>query len=134
MNSTETTSGGWEATELRAYLQGEYFNTMIPAAVKDYIKAVTKLSRTSSATNQTTADTIWIPSAAEFGSSNTDGTSYDASYLSKITSMGSSVHWLRTAKNTTDFRAYKPGWSITLGQGGSANSNYKVIYGFCIGD
>lgn len=67
MNSTFSNVGGWEASELRAWLQSDVYSAL-PDAVKDNIVAVNK-TYYDYASQETLVceDTLWIPSVREIG-------------------------------------------------------------------
>lgn len=140
MNSTNTTSGGWEASAMRTWLSGTVLPLM-PAEVQAAIKEVRKYSDTYESAivhDQVTADKLWIPSAREvFG-----GTSYEQTgpiYSSLFPSQSSRVRynqsgsaygwWLRSANSAYDFH-------YVNGSGGrysgNANNTYGVVLGFSI--
>lgn len=69
MNTTNTNQGGWEASELRGWLNGEFAQTL-PADVTSHVKAVLKATNnTGNGTDinmvTTTEDAYWIPSVVE---------------------------------------------------------------------
>ena len=136
------TIGGWEKSEMRTYLK-DTIKPLIPQAVRDSIKTVTKYSDIydTSATkvaNASTSDDVWIPSAREiFG-----GTSYETSgpvYTDlfdsatnrkkfKIGVSSANYWWLRSAINTTHFRYVGNNGN---GDRNSASNTNGVALGFC---
>ena len=138
MNSTGTTEGGWAATAMRTYLD-DTVKPLIPSAVRSAIKEVTKYSRLSDGTEQTTTDDVWIPSRREVGITSSaessgpaysDGFSNNASRIKMQVGGSSGTNWwLRSAYNASAF-----GRVITSGDSNynSANTSYGVALGFCI--
>lgn len=140
MNSTATTSGGWEASAMRTWLSGTILPLM-PSEVQAAIKEVRKYSDTYESAivhDQVTADKLWIPSAREvFG-----GTSYEQAGPIYSGALGSSDARVRyTQSGSTDYwwlrSAYSVGNFRYVGTGGvvgnrGANNNYGVVFGFCI--
>ena len=65
MNSEDTNEGGWEASELRAWLRGTVLPLM-PEEVRSNIREVTKYSYSfEDQQGVASKDTIWIPSVRE---------------------------------------------------------------------
>lgn len=69
MNATNTNQGGWEASELRAWLNNEFSKTL-PAEVTSHVKAVLKATNntgngTDTSMVTTTEDAYWVPSVVE---------------------------------------------------------------------
>ncbi len=142
MNSTKTSSGGWEATELRAYLKNT-IKPLIPLNVRNAIVSVTKKQELSSSGGvqgvQTSVEDIWIPSAYElYGGSGAGDYRYNEIYRGtndapkrKYGSGTSSQWWLRSAASNSGFFR-----SVT--ENGSASPVYDATYdfgvavGFCI--
>lgn len=140
MNSTNTSSGGWEASAMRSWLSGTVLQLM-PSEVQAAIKEVRKYSDTYESAivhDQATADKLWIPSAREvFGGTSYEqtGPTYsslfpDQSSRVKYAYSGSpSTWWLRSASSATLFRAVNDyGNMDTYG----AKSTRVVVLGFCI--
>ena len=76
MNSSATNVGGWPATEMRAYLNGEFL-AKLPSDLQSVIADTTVVSghgSTSGETNFTSTDKIYLLSTKEVWS---DGISYD---------------------------------------------------------
>ena len=85
MNATNTSAGGWEASEMRAYLI-DSVKPLIPANIALEIKTVKKYSyrKDTGVANAETTDDVWIPSAREiFGGTNyeTLGCFYDGVFM-----------------------------------------------------
>lgn len=140
MNASRTTSGGYEAMELRTYLSGTIL-PLLPAEVQAAIVEVKKVQSTVSGgivkDGQTTTEKLWIPSNHEVGL----GTTYEttgAVYSSVFSSLVKrtkyragtvSDWWLRSAHNSTN----------TTRVNESGNASYRavpeaagVVPGFCI--
>ena len=69
MNSSETNAGGWEASQMRSYLNSEGLN-LLPSDLKEKVVAVNKrtnnVGETRSASSvTTTSDQLWLFSATE---------------------------------------------------------------------
>lgn len=137
MNNTNTTSGGWPTCVLRTYIDG--LITSFPSRVQAMIEISKKTSRdynNGSPRDLISYDKIWIPSYREiFGETSYEesGPIYDSiSSRKKLHNDGStSIWWLRSAYNSTDF------WDIS--SGGYKNHNFAnsstvgVALGFCTG-
>ncbi len=101
MNSTDTNAGGWEASEMRTWLNNDIYNSM---SNKAYIKEVTKMTdnvgykedkinTTDDVTG--TQDKIFLLSAVETGSqSQVDNWSYQ--YINQINAEGTTYEWFKT--------------------------------------
>ena len=130
------TLGGWEHTEMRAYLK-DTIKPLIPSNVRSAIKEVKKYSRLADGTLQTTTDDVWIPSRKEVAitsNAETSGPTYSvfSDNESRIkmktgTSSGSSW-WLRSAYSATTF-----GSVSTSGASSSTTTTSRgVALGFCL--
>ena len=78
MNSTDTNVGGWEASEMRTYANGDFFNKL-PSDLQNLIidtKVISGHGSTTGETNFTSTDKIYLLSAHEVWE---DGTSYTLS-------------------------------------------------------
>lgn len=69
MNSTDTNAGGWEASQMRAYLNGDW-RVQLPQDLATVIVPVDKLSNNAGETDAasavtTTSDSLWLFSFAE---------------------------------------------------------------------
>ena len=69
MNSTDTNAGGWEASQMRAYLNGDW-RTQLPEDLDAVIVPVDKLSNNVGETDAvsavtTTSDALWLFSLSE---------------------------------------------------------------------
>ena len=149
MNSTNTTEGGWAASEMRSWLSGTVL-PLLPAEVRTAIKEVRKYSGTYEngavvKDGSVTADKLWIPSFHELNMGTdheTQGATYATSlypngtgpstrpYRVKYNQSGSANSWfLRSAYSVTDCR-YVSGAGIAGNV--SVGSNFGVCLGFCI--
>lgn len=140
MNSTASTTGGWEASGMRTYLR-ENVKPLIPTAVASEMKEVTKHSKSINPANAnaTTTDDIWIPSVREVNGGDgyeTSGPVYSGVFIDNNSrqknTTGESdnrIWWLRSAHNTTFFRRVS-----TKGVVGnySADADYSIALGFCL--
>ena len=71
MNNAGTNSGGWEASEMRSWLNSS-FKGQLPSDLQNVIVPVTKMTNntgeTTSASSVTaTSDELWLPSVCELG-------------------------------------------------------------------
>lgn len=137
------TIGGWEKSEMRAYLQST-IKPLIPAAVMSRIVPVTKYSTIrntagSSVNNGATVDDLWIPSSHEVISSGveTKGPSYSSIFTDNtsrkkvaIGTTSGKAWWLRTAYNTTMFDYINSQGSLAQN---TSTTLYRVVLGFCVG-
>jgi hypothetical protein len=139
MNTASTNENGWVASEMRSWLQGDFY-AILPADVKASIVSVNKTF--FDCTTQSTlscADNVWIPSQLEIyynGGGEDSGARYrefftsDHSTRKKKDSNGTiSSYWVRTAYS------YSPSF-MYCGTGGMMNfggstSSYGVALGFC---
>lgn len=137
------TLGGWEHTEMRAYLK-DTIKPLIPSNVRSAIKEVKKYSRIYNVSetvqnNAVTTDDVWIPSRKEVAitsSAETSGPTYsvfsdNASRIKMKTGASSGDSWwLRSACSATTF-----GYVRSSGAGSYYDSAYDstgVALGFCI--
>jgi hypothetical protein len=154
MNSTNSNAGGWDSTELYAYLNGDLLNGL---ELKDSIKAVKKSTnigytdsgKVTATTTRETNDKIFLLSSAEvFNLSEAvdvyvqEGTQYDY-YASAETntatnnsnaakaSGGLNSYWLRSPYATygSGFRFVSQAGKLTE-FGGATNLN-RIVFGFC---
>ncbi|MBQ9004007.1 MAG: hypothetical protein IJ087_19350 [Eggerthellaceae bacterium] len=72
MNADSSNEGGWEKSEMRSWLNGE-FEGMLPSDLKAVIVAANKKTNSSAYTSpgavSTTADNLWLPSLVELSGS-----------------------------------------------------------------
>ena len=142
MNLNGTTSGGWENSDMRAWLKSDV-KPLLPEVVRNAIVPVTKVSSTYENNalvkdGQITTDDVWIPGDREiFNNTNneTTGAVYSTRFTSssnriKYNSSGSaSGWWLRSATSGSGFRCVDGGGN----EGNNyANYSYGVVLGFCI--
>jgi hypothetical protein len=67
MNTNYTNDGGWEASDMRAWLNGDIYNSM---SNKDYIKSVSKMTNNTGyqgTTATSTSDKVFLLSPKEAG-------------------------------------------------------------------
>ena len=81
INATQTNAGGWEASQIRHFLNNDFYNSMV--SIKDYIKPVNKLTNNvgyNASVATETSEKIFLPSAKEVGLNedkyNNEGTTY----------------------------------------------------------
>ena len=131
MNSSNTTSGGWESSQMRSWLSGTLLNNF-PAALKSGIKAVSK-KNTSGYGAATTSDKLWLFSQTEVGLGGSEGTAYPAfnSNSARIRKNGSSatIWWLRSVNSSTYFRFVYTDGTLNYNV---ASYAWGVVPGFCI--
>lgn len=148
MNEESSNEGGYEASEMREFLNGELFATL-PEGLQTIIKPVYKISD-GGATNKTlitTTDNCWLASYDEVGlvsgSNNLSGqgelyssifsSSKDSrkKYITDDTAAGG--WWLRSSYYSTNSNSMF--WRVT-NSGGSysdiAFNSFYVAFGFCI--
>ena len=148
MNEESSNDGGWEASEMRAFLNDELF-IALPSELQTIIKPVYKISDGGS-TNKTlitTIDSCWLASYDEVGltsgSNNLAGQGelYSAifssnkdtrkKYITDDTATGG--WWLRSSYYSTNSNSMF--WRVT-NSGGSysdiAFNSFYVAFGFCI--
>lgn len=137
MNSTNISTGGWPATAMREYLKST-IKPLIPTAMSNEIKEVTKYSADISSTDVSSIEDVWIPSYWEiFGRPGFESRGpvyasvFDADSRKKIAIGGTSAStwWLRSASLNTSFKTIVD----TGAEGGSrASSNQGIALGFCL--
>ena len=141
MNATSTTSGGYEATEMRTYLSDTIL-PKLPAEIQAAIKEVSKVQSTYENNavvkdGQTTTEKLWIPSDHEVGlgtAYETTGALYNGYFTGtsgRMKYFNSSTYywWLRSASNASRFRYVNKYGS---GDYSNANDTNGVAPGFCI--
>ena len=139
MNASNTTSGGYPASEMKTTIAGYY--DRLPSTLKSMIVAASKTSRDyNGGTPQdlTTNETLWIPSYREiFGGTSYEQTgpiysgvfSSSSTRIKKRYGTGSSARWwLRSASGSSNF-------SYVTNDGGyfdgDASGTIGVALGFC---
>lgn len=148
MNTPSTNDGGYEASEMREFLNGELFDAL-PEQLKNIIKPVYKISD-GGASNQalvTTIDKCWLASCDEIGlttygnSLSGQGELYSEifssdrdsrkKYITDDTSTGG--YWTRTSYYTKNNSSMF--WRVTNSGGGYSDIAFNAFYvtfGFCI--
>ena len=157
MNSTGTNVGGWPATEMRTYANGDFLNKL-PEELRNVIietKVVSGHGSTSGETNFTSTDKIYLLSAHEVWEDGTSNqvssgvTTYDntrqldyyknigvttnnySGTIKKYTGSGYNL-WLRAARSNTDTRFLivdnSGDWNIS-----NANGDHGFAPAFRIG-
>lgn len=148
MNETSTNEGGWIASEMREFVNGELFNAL-PDALKSIIKPVYKISDggANNKTLVTTTDNCWLASYNEVGLANGSynlsgqGELYSSifssnkesrkKYITNDTATGG--WWLRSSYYSQNSNSMF--WRVT-NSGGSysdiAFNSFYVAFGFCI--
>jgi hypothetical protein len=148
MNKDATNEGGWEASEMRTFVNGELFDGM-PEELKNIIKPVYKISDggLNNKTLITTIDKLWLASYDEVGLANSSsslsgqGTIYSSIFTSNnnsrikyvLDSVDKGRWWLRSScYSSTEDRRF---WRIQLTgspYGDGAYGLFYVAFGFCI--
>lgn len=125
-NTSNTTSGGWAASNIRNYCRTTVYNGL-PAEVRSAIVEVTKTDNDYYGASSV-IDTVWIPSREEVNAGlYKERFSDDASR--KKTGAYSSW-WLRSAGDSS--LAYRVTSSGNPSSYYGANYTYGVVPGFCI--
>ena len=142
MNGSNTNSGGWNGSTMRTSTMATLLN-QLPAALKNVLKSVNKLSGTgggSTSGTQTTHDKLFLLSEVEIFGTTTysvpgEGTQY-AYYKagnSKVKKVnGSAYNWWERSPYSGD-----TGGFCSVDYGGDANRNIAsnsrgVSFGFCV--
>lgn len=136
------TLGGWEASEMRAFLKSTVL-PLIPPGIRSAIVPVNKYTRIYQASDETavtnvvTSEDVWIPSTREIFINNnyeSEGPTYDPLYADdgesniKYLNGTATRYWARTAQSETNFR----GVNLTAGNAGWAASEVRgIALGFC---
>lgn len=140
MNSSKTAEIDWSTCDVRAYVQGEFYNSL-PTDVKDAIVTVTKTYYTpNNDATLTSNDNIWIPSQRElFGGTSFNATignheSYGVVYSERfpdVESRKSINGWTRTRRQ--NYKDTKYFGSMSSGGCSSRylSMNDLVTPGFC---
>ena len=158
MNNTDTNVGGWEASEMRKYANGAFFNNL-PEDLRNVIKATEVVSGhgKSDTANFTSTDKIYLLSAHEVWEDGTSfkdvsskdtawdktrqldyyknlGVTIDSSYsgAKKKYNNSNSRWWLRTAKSTIYYLFLYVG-NLGYWDGGDAYNFYGFAPAFRIG-
>ena len=125
MNSSNTTSGGWENCAMRSWLNSTVLNGM-DAGVRNIIKSVNK-KNTSGYGAATTSDKLWLLSQTETGLAS--GSAEGAKYSSLPNLALGNTWWLRSVYNSYDFRYVSSGGNLG---GNRASLSVGVVPGFVI--
>ena len=148
MNEESNNNGGWEASEMRVFTNGELMNAL-PAELRAIIKPVYKISDGGASNKSlvTTIDSCWLASYDEVGLNNGNnnlpgqGEIYSGIFSSNKDSRkkyvtdesASAGWWLRTAYYSLNSNSMF--WRVT-NSGGSysdiAFNYFYVAFGFCI--
>ena len=161
MNQTDTNAGGWEASQMRAYLNGDGM-ALLPEDLKKVVAPVDKLTNNAGETQDvsavtTTSDSLWLPSFAELVGWLPDDASSDAPVFNAEGSQyklyrDTNVVWenienpilVKNYQNSPDYwweRSPNPSGSGGFlcvfsgggpGGGGYAGSSNGVVPGFCL--
>lgn len=159
MCDAATNQGGWEASALRAQLNGEFFDSL-PADLQEYIVEVKKETNNAGNTESpdvvsVTGDKVWALSAVEFAGEsfgtvgyanvlNAEGEQYmllkdDAvkqDLLSKLAGSSDLNWWFRSPNPETATQFFSQGKGYDTEQNApeslDANSKLSVVIGFCI--
>lgn len=136
MNTTATTEGGWAASAMRSYLATD-IAPKIPSAVSSRIVQVNKTYKDYTNGEQTSVDSLWIPSEHETNNGatgyETTGPAYsvftdNASRIKTINGTAG-IWWLRSASNATSFRrVVNNGYRSSY----SADNSFGVALGFSL--
>lgn len=142
MNTTSTTTGGYDATEMKSWITSDVL-PQLQSEIRNAIVPVTKISSTYEnkavvVNGQSTTESLWIPSEYEmFGTTTYENTgaryskfNSNASRIKYNSSGSASDWWLRSAVSTGNFRCVYSNGSAVSGSG--ASSTAGVVLGFCI--
>lgn len=122
MNGTTSNVGGWNSSVLRAWLNGDFYNSL-PDTVKPYIKSRTfKTSAGNQSTSlQSATDKIWLPreyevfgltnysASAEYIDGNAEQFSYFETLTNRIKTMGkngTTWHWWESSPSTENNKEF----------------------------
>ena len=154
MNAERTNAGGWLNSEMREWLQGDFYSTL-PDDLKNNIVSVNKSYydyNSGSPKTNVCSDNVWIPSSREIHGSDSpsyggETSIHDVQYTTYFNSAaariknynGSAVRWwLRSAYGCGDY-TFRHTWSDgRVAPTGASNSYYPantafgVVLGFCI--
>lgn len=161
MNQTDTNAGGWEASQMRAYLNGDGM-ALLPEDLKKVVAPVDKLTNNVGETQDvsavtTTSDSLWLLSAAELCGSidwysdpsynavlNAEGFEYQLFRDTAVDSSNANDILVKNYQNSPDYwweRSPSPNYSGGFqsvnsggnpGIGGNARYSYGVVPGFCL--
>lgn len=140
------TIGGWEKSELRAWLRSDVWGA-IPALVRNRIATVSKCSVTFGTDGVVTYDyeteeTVFIPSAREYGKSQWTETKYYTTYSAissdkkrqKANAGGSVTSWWARSGYSARaaYKIYTTG-AINIGITEAVQSSLGILLCFCVG-
>lgn len=161
MNQTDTNAGGWEASQMRAYLNGDGM-ALLPEDLKKVVAPVDKLTNNVGETQDvsavtTTSDSLWLLSAAELCGSidwysdpsynavlNAEGFEYQLFRDTAVDSSNANDILVKNYQNSPGYwwgRSPYPGYSDLFQGVGSdgypyfydrAGNSYGVVPGFCL--
>ncbi len=137
MNEAKTNEGGWADSDLRAWLQGDFYS-LLPAELQSAIVVVDKTYMIANTENGTCQDSLWIPSSREV-TSDTTKEKTGATYSSYITSEmikksdldGVKTNWwLRTTNARIEqFALVQVSYGFVVNS--DADFEQGVVLGFC---
>lgn len=142
MNGSNTNSGGWNGSTMRTSTMATLLN-QLPAALKNVLKSVNKLSGTgggSTSGTQTTHDKLFLLSEVEIFGTTTysvpgEGTQY-AYYKagnSKVKKVnGSADAWWERSPRSGTATAFCPVGNNGAAADDFASYSYGVSFGFCV--
>jgi hypothetical protein len=142
MNSTNTSVGGWESSEMRSWLQGDFY-AALPAEVKAAIINVEKTYYNWTGTQteyKSCTDNLWIPSHREVfkpgmeeaGATYTDFFRNDSARVKYNSTGTASSWWLRSCCGSWDcFYPVNSYGNDDSYRGGIPNIADGVVLGFC---
>lgn len=142
MNGSNTNSGGWNGSTMRTSTMATLLN-QLPAALKNVLKSVNKLSGTgggSTSGTQTTHDKLFLLSEVEIFGTTTysvpgEGTQY-AYYKagnSKVKKVnGSANYWWERSPYSGSTGGFCYVYSSGGANGNVASSSRGVSFGFCV--
>ena len=161
MNPTDTSAGGWEASQMRAYLNSDW-RAQLPEDLSAVIVPVDKLTNnvgeTQNASSVTaTSDLLWLSSITELCGAidwykdsayndvlNAEGSKYKLFRDTAVNSMvsteilvrklqgSSGIWWVRSPHSGSSVVFQRVDSSGVLGGGNGAGESYGVVPGFCI--
>ena len=161
MNQTDTNAGGWEASQMRAYLNGDGM-ALLPEDLKKVVAPVDKLTNNVGETQDvsavtTTSDSLWLLSAAELCGSidwysdpsynavlNAEGFEYQLFRDTAVDSSNANDILVKNYQNSPCYwwgRSPNPNYSdrfrgVSSDGGpyiiGYASGSYGVVPGFCL--
>ena len=137
MNETKTNDGAWEGSDLRSWLQSDFYS-LLPADLQDAIVVVNKTYMKANTENGTCQDSLWIPSSREV-TGDTSKEKSGATYSSYITSDmlkkanldGAKTNWwLRTTNARIEqFSIVQVSFGFIVNS--DADFEQGVVLGFC---